>query len=104
MVQLAIYLISLGLVVLGALCFVSALSVKGRVRVFLACVASCVPIGVGVWLFHSAGLRPRDLDPLLRKASADMQGFIDGIKKTQESHREIQDLLGGQPLNKKGRF
>ena len=104
MVQLAIYLISLGLIVLGALCFVSAMSVKGRVRVFLACVAACVPIGVGVWLFHSAGLRPRDLDRLLRQTSEDVQGFVDGLKKGQESRQEIQDLLSSQPLNKKGRF
>jgi len=93
MVQLAIYLISMGLVVLGALCFISALSVKGRVRVFLACVAACVPIGVGIWLFHSAGLRPRDLGVLLRKASAEVQEFVEGMKKAQESHQQIQNLL-----------
>lgn len=93
MVQLAIYLISMGLVVVGALCFVSALSVKGRIRVFLACVAACVPIGVGVWLFHSAGLHPRDLNTLLRKASADVQGMMDGLKGAQEARQQIQNLL-----------
>ncbi len=93
MVQLAIYLISMGLVVVGALCFVSALSVKGRFRVVLACAAACVPIGAGIWLFHSAGLHPRDLNTLLRKASADVQGFIDGVKKAQGSRQQIQDLL-----------
>ena len=57
MISLLIYLVSAGLVVLGSLGVIVALSIQGRIRAFLACLppasrwqsgfGSCIPPGCG---------------------------------------------------------
>lgn len=93
MVQLFIYLISAGLVVLGALGFIAALNIPGRFRSVLACLAACVPIVVGGWLFKSSGLRLQDLGPLVQEAAKEVQETARGLKDAQEFKKQFQDLL-----------
>ncbi len=93
MIQLLIYLISAMLVVIGAVAFIAALNIKGRFRALVACVAACVPVGIGFWLFQSAGLKVGDLDPLLQKASQEIQEMFKGLQETQSVRKEFQDLL-----------
>lgn len=94
MTQLAVYLLSMGLVVLGALAFISALKIPGRVRMGLACLAACVPAAAGVWIFQSSGLRITDFDRLLRSATAEIQQATKGFKENQNNRQAIEELLG----------
>ncbi len=96
MTQLAVYLLSMGLVVLGALAFISALNIPGRVRMGLACLAACVPAAAGVWIFHSSGLKIADFGRLLRSATADIQRMTSGFKENQNTRREFEELLEQQ--------
>lgn len=93
MVQLFIYLVSAGLVVLGALGFIAALNISGKIRAFLACLAACVPIAVGVWLFHSSGLRISDFGMLVQATAKEAQGMTQGLKDAQEFKKQFQDIL-----------
>lgn len=93
MVQLFIYLVSAGLVVLGSLGFIAALSIPGRIRSFLACIAACVPIAVGGWLFQSSGLRLKDLGTLVQGAAHDVQQTMQGLKETQDTKKQLENLL-----------
>ncbi len=93
MPQLLIYLVSLGLVVLGALGFIAALSIPGKVRAALACLAACVPIAIGIWLFRSAGLRLTDLDHLLKSTTTDIESLTRDLKGTEGFRRQLDDIL-----------
>ncbi|MBI1952548.1 MAG: hypothetical protein HYS41_00280 [Candidatus Omnitrophica bacterium] len=93
MAQLLVYLVSVGLVVLGALGFIAALSIPGKVRSVLACLAACVPITIGVWLFRSAGLKLTDLSGLLKSTTADFQNLTRDLKETQSFRRQFKDIL-----------
>ncbi len=94
MTQLVVYLISVALVVLGALAFIWALSIPGRFRMILACLAACVPVAAGVWIFRASGLKVTDFDRLLRSATGEIQQMTKGLKETQGNRQALQDLLG----------
>lgn len=93
MTQLLIYLAGLGLVVLGALGFIAALSIPGRIRMLLACLAACVPVAAGIWLFRSSGIRLSDFNRLLASANQDVQQLTRDLKEAQSLRGSFQELL-----------
>lgn len=95
MIELALYLICVGMVLIGALGMIRALSIPGRTRMVLACLAAAVPVGAGIWLFHSSGLRLGDLDRLMRNASAEVQQAVQSLKdaKSFQGKGDLKELL-----------
>ena len=93
MIPLMIYLLSAGLVVLGALAFIAALRIPGRIRVLIACGMACVPIAAGAYIFHSSKLKISDWDRLIRSATLKMEQMGQGIQRNRQSEKEIMMLL-----------
>lgn len=93
MTQLVIYLICVGLLVLGSLSFIAALGISGRVRMLLACLAACVPIAASIWLFRSSGLKVSDFDRLLAGATRDVQQITQSLKEAQSVRSSLKDLI-----------
>ena len=94
MTKLLIYLVSAGLIVLGSMGFIAALGISGRIRMLMACLAACVPAAVGIWLFHSSGLKVRDFGPLLQSTTDEVQQVFSNLKESQSMRREMNKLLG----------
>ena len=92
MAELGIYLISLGLVVMGATALIMALTIPGRIRSLIACLAALVPAVAGGYLFHEAGLEIRNLKPILNAAKADLESFMQGVQKAQSLGSAIEEL------------
>lgn len=92
MIELGIYLISAGLVVIGALGLIRALAIPARVRMIFACLAAAVPVAVGFWLFRSSGLHVTDLDRLIISASEDIRQTLSAVQDTQTFRKEVGDL------------
>ena len=93
MTKLAIYLLCVGLVVMGAFGFIGALKIEGRLRTLLACLMASVPIAAGIFLFHSAGLRPGDLRHLVRTASEQMKQISADIQDSAETRGKLYKLM-----------
>lgn len=93
MVELGLYLVSVGMIVIGALGMIRALSIPGKTRMILACAAAAVPIGTGIWLFCSSGLRVGDLDRLVRASREDVQQTVRALKEAQSFRGGLEDLL-----------
>ena len=94
MVDLAVYLICVGMVVLGALGMIRALSIAGKTRMVVACVAAAVPIAAGVWLFRSAGLKLGDLDRLMQASAGEIRQVTQSFKGEQSTRgKDLQKLL-----------
>lgn len=93
MIQLLVYLASAGLVVIGSLGFIAALSIPGRIRSFLACLAASVPIGVGIWLFRSSGLHLTDFGRLVQASAGEAQQLVQALKETQHLKGSLDELL-----------
>ncbi|MBI3312539.1 MAG: hypothetical protein HYZ88_03330 [Candidatus Omnitrophica bacterium] len=89
-----LYMISVGLVVLGAMAFIAALRIPGRIRMVIACLAACFPVATGIYLFQSSGLKISDLDRLVRSASREIEGIGRGVEKNRIAEQEITTLLG----------
>ncbi len=97
MTQLVIYLICVALLVLGSLGFIAALGISGRIRMMLACLAACVPIAAGIWLFQSSGLRSGDFDRLLAAATQDIQQMPQNLKEAQSVRSTLKEMLHSSP-------
>jgi len=91
MIKLGIYFLAVGLIVLGSLGFIAALTIKGRIRVVLACLMAAVPILAGILLFHNARIRPRDLSRLVRTTTQDVKALTQDIQDA----RDVRNQLGG---------
>ena len=106
MVGLAIYLISVGLVVIGALAIIRALAIPGRARMFFASLASAVPILFGIWLFRISGLQPADFPRLAAAAAEEARRVVSTMQKSRtvgvsenaqmdpEVRKEMQRVFG----------
>ena len=101
MTQLAVYLISMALVVLGAMAFIWALSIPGRFRMVLACLAACVPVAAGGWIFRASGLKVNDFGRLLKTATEEIRQMTKGLKETQSNRQSLEELMG--PVREAGR-
>ncbi len=95
MVQLSIFLICVVLVIVGSLSLVSSMSVDGRYRSVLACLFSCVPIGVAVWLFYSSGLKIGDLPRLLQETAREIERVVRIIKDGIANRNDFDKLTKG---------
>lgn len=93
MMQLFLYLLSAGLVVLGALAFIAALKIPGRFRMMMACLMACVPAVAGVYLFQSSGLKISDWDRLVQSANQEIDQIARGFQGNRTSQAEIMQLL-----------
>lgn len=93
MIELFVYLIGMGLIVLGALAFIAALRIPGRIRMAAACLAAAVPAVAGYLLLDQSGLKFSDWDRLLRRANQEMSQMNSGIKRNQSSQKDLLELL-----------
>ncbi len=89
MIPLFLYVLSVGLVILGAMAFIAALQIWGRFRMILACLAACVPIAAGVYLFRSSGLKISDWSRLLHSADVEATRTAEQIQRG----RTEEDLM-----------
>ena len=96
MTQLAVYLICMGLVVLGAMAFIAALNIPSRIRMVVGCLAACVPVAAGIWTFRSAALQVSDFGPLLRNASREIRQLVENLKQLREIHHSLDNLWQGK--------
>ena len=93
MMELALYLGSAGLVVIGALGIARAFSISDNFRMVFACLFAAAPVILGIWLFRASGLQVTDLDRLIRKAGAEMHRVSSSIEGAQQAQkREINQM------------
>ena len=97
MISLAVYLFCVSLLVLGALCFIAAMYIPGRMRMMVACLAACVPIAAAVWIFRSSGLRENEFGSLLKTVGQELGQVGQNIKKGREIQAEIDKLFDEGP-------
>ena len=93
MMELFLYLLSAGLVVLGALAFIAALRIWGTFRMILACLAACVPIAAGVYLFHASGFKISDWSRLLHSADVEMTRTAEGIQRNRTTEEDLMRMV-----------
>ncbi len=92
LLYLFIYLLSMMLIVLGSLGFISALKIPGTGRACLACLAACVPVLFGIWFLRSAGLRPWDLDNLLQDSTRELKQVMQSAEQKRALYDEIYKM------------
>ncbi len=97
MMDLLVYMLCAGLLVVGALAFIWALSIPSRFRAVLACLAAFVPVAVAVWIFRGSGLKVGDFDRVLRSSAADVQQISRNFKEAQNSRQTFENLLEPPP-------
>lgn len=106
MIGLSVYLVSVGLVVMGVMGISRAFAIPGRFRVFFSALTSAIPILMGIWIFRTAGLQPGDFRRLVPAAVEEVRQALAAIQGTQkmraeenarmdlEVRKEIQQMSG----------
>ena len=91
--QFSIYMLCVGLVVVGSLSLVSALSIAGKFRLIVACLVACIPIGVAVWLFRSSGLKINDFNRLLQLTQHEIEKWVEAMRQAQTASTDFDKIM-----------